>query len=57
MSEQNSTEVQPPEECYENQLEELTTMGFINYDDNLQALIETFGDIEEAIEILFKKSQ
>lgn len=43
---------QPPEERYRGQLEQLTAMGFVNRDANLQALIATFGDINAAVERL-----
>jgi len=43
---------QPPEERYSSQLEQLSAMGFVNREANLQALIETFGDINAAVERL-----
>ncbi|XP_076230996.1 ubiquilin [Calliopsis andreniformis] len=49
--------VPPPEERYRAQLEQLTAMGFVNRDANLQALIATFGDINAAIERLLSNGQ
>ncbi|KAK0094819.1 hypothetical protein PV326_009929 [Microctonus aethiopoides] len=48
---------QPPEERYRAQLEQLTAMGFVNRDANLQALIATFGDINAAVERLLADGQ
>lgn len=48
---------QPPEERYRTQLEQLTAMGFVNRDANLQALIATFGDINAAVERLLANGQ
>jgi ubiquilin len=42
----------PPEERYRAELEQLTGMGFMNREANLQALIATFGDINAAVERL-----
>ncbi|KAK3919434.1 Ubiquilin-1 [Frankliniella fusca] len=47
----------PPEERYRSQLEQLTNMGFVNRDANLQALIATFGDVNAAVERLLSNSQ
>ncbi|XP_012259112.1 ubiquilin-1 [Athalia rosae] len=47
----------PPEERYRTQLEQLTAMGFVNRDANLQALIATFGDINAAVERLLANGQ
>ncbi|XP_026287519.1 ubiquilin-1 [Frankliniella occidentalis] len=47
----------PPEERYRSQLEQLTNMGFVNRDANLQALIATFGDVNAAVERLLTNSQ
>jgi len=49
-----STPAQPPEERYRSQLEQLTAMGFINREANLQALIATFGDVNAAVERLLQ---
>ncbi|XP_031848449.1 ubiquilin [Nomia melanderi] len=49
--------VPPPEERYRAQLEQLTAMGFVNRDANLQALIATFGDINAAVERLLSNGQ
>lgn len=45
---------QPPEERYRSQLEQLTSMGFLNREANLQALIATFGDVNAAVERLLQ---
>ncbi|CAD7087359.1 unnamed protein product [Hermetia illucens] len=47
----------PPEERYSSQLEQLTAMGFLNREANLQALIATFGDINAAVERLLALNQ
>ncbi|RZF39874.1 hypothetical protein LSTR_LSTR008479 [Laodelphax striatellus] len=47
----------PPEERYRSQLEQLTAMGFVNRDANLQALIATFGDVNAAVERLLSNGQ
>ncbi|XP_012588849.1 PREDICTED: ubiquilin-4 isoform X2 [Condylura cristata] len=48
----NSQQVQTPEVRFQQQLEQLNSMGFINREANLQALIATGGDINAAIERL-----
>ncbi|KAK8761853.1 hypothetical protein V5799_026886 [Amblyomma americanum] len=45
---------QPPEERYRSQLEQLVSMGFVNREANLQALIATFGDVNAAVERLLQ---
>lgn len=50
-------QVAPPEERYRAQLEQLTAMGFVNRDANLQALIATFGDVNAAVERLLANGQ
>ncbi|XP_037566342.1 ubiquilin-1 isoform X2 [Dermacentor silvarum] len=45
---------QPPEERYQSQLEQLVSMGFVNREANLQALIATFGDVNAAVERLLQ---
>uniref|UniRef100_A0A452IL08 Uncharacterized protein n=1 Tax=Gopherus agassizii TaxID=38772 RepID=A0A452IL08_9SAUR len=45
-------QVQSPEVRFQQQLEQLNAMGFINREANLQALIATGGDINAAIERL-----
>ncbi|XP_060057585.1 ubiquilin-4 isoform X2 [Erinaceus europaeus] len=45
-------QVQTPEVRFQQQLEQLNAMGFINREANLQALIATGGDINAAIERL-----
>ncbi|XP_014259404.1 ubiquilin-1 [Cimex lectularius] len=52
---QNSN--QPPEERYRSQLEQLTAMGFVNHEANIQALIATFGDVNAAVERLLGSGQ
>ncbi|XP_077285757.1 ubiquilin [Arctopsyche grandis] len=47
----------PPEQRYSQQLEQLTAMGFLNREANLQALIATFGDINAAVERLLALGQ
>lgn len=47
----------PPEQRYHSQLEQLASMGFVNRDANLQALIASFGDINGAVERLLALSQ
>ncbi|XP_018601171.1 ubiquilin-4 [Scleropages formosus] len=47
-----STQSQTPEVRFQQQLEQLSAMGFINREANLQALIATGGDINAAIERL-----
>ena len=47
-----SSQVQTPEVRFQQQLEQLNSMGFINHEANLQALIATGGDINAAIERL-----
>lgn len=47
----------PPEERYRTQLEQLTAMGFVNREANIQALIATFGDINAAVERLLANGQ
>ncbi|PBC32296.1 Ubiquilin-1 [Apis cerana cerana] len=58
--------VPPPEERYRAQLEQLTAMGFVNREANLQdiyifvnvyTLIATFGDINAAVERLLSNGQ
>lgn len=47
----------PPEQRYQRQLEQLTAMGFMNREANLQALIATFGDVNAAVEQLLALGQ
>lgn len=56
MSSQTDTS-QPPEQRYRTQLEQLSAMGFVNREANLQALIATFGDVNAAIERLLNMGQ
>ncbi|CAH0562646.1 unnamed protein product [Brassicogethes aeneus] len=54
---QNTDNSVPPEQRYQPQLEQLTAMGFLNREANLQALISTFGDINAAVEKLLALGQ
>ncbi|KAK9890445.1 hypothetical protein WA026_010531 [Henosepilachna vigintioctopunctata] len=47
----------PPEQRYQQQLEQLSAMGFLNREANLQALTATFGDINAAVERLLALGQ
>ncbi|XP_075463828.1 ubiquilin-4 [Ascaphus truei] len=47
-----NSQVQSPEMRFQQQLDQLRAMGFINREANLQALIATGGDINAAIERL-----
>ncbi|XP_058448117.1 ubiquilin-1 [Malaya genurostris] len=53
----NSNPTVPPEERYRSQLEQLSSMGFVNREANLQALIASFGDINGAVERLLALGQ
>merc|ERR1712038_838690 len=44
--------VPPPEERFRTQLETLASMGFVDRQANIQALIATFGDVNAAIDRL-----
>lgn len=44
------------EERYRIQLQQLSEMGFINREANLQALITSFGDLNRAIEMLLSRN-
>jgi ubiquilin len=48
---------EPPEQRYSSQLEQLTAMGFLNREANLQSLIATFGDLNAAIDRLLQQRQ
>ncbi|XP_071588195.1 ubiquilin-1 isoform X1 [Heliangelus exortis] len=48
----NAQQLQNPEVRFRQQLEQLSAMGFLNREANLQALIATGGDINAAIERL-----
>uniref|UniRef100_A0A6G4ZZ76 UBA domain-containing protein n=1 Tax=Rhipicephalus microplus TaxID=6941 RepID=A0A6G4ZZ76_RHIMP len=54
MATQQAGNNQPPEERYRSQLEQLVSMGFVNREANLQALIATFGDVNAAVERLLQ---
>uniref|UniRef100_A0A8B9BRW0 Ubiquilin 1 n=1 Tax=Anser brachyrhynchus TaxID=132585 RepID=A0A8B9BRW0_9AVES len=47
-----NVQLQNPEVRFQQQLEQLNAMGFLNHEANLQALIATGGDISAAIERL-----
>ncbi|XP_053909252.1 ubiquilin-1-like isoform X2 [Cuculus canorus] len=47
-----NAQLQNPEVRFRQQLEQLSAMGFLNHEANLQALIATGGDISAAIERL-----
>ncbi|XP_014285132.1 ubiquilin-1 [Halyomorpha halys] len=53
----NTNPSQPPEERYRSQLEQLSAMGFVNREANIQALIATFGDVNAAVERLLGNGQ
>ncbi|CAG0898763.1 unnamed protein product [Cyprideis torosa] len=55
MAQQPPADSRPPEERYRDQLEQLTAMGFINREANIQALIATFGDVNAAVERLLSQ--
>jgi len=42
----------PPEERLSGQLEQLASMGFVDRQANIQALIATYGDVNAAIDRL-----
>ncbi|CAD5122358.1 DgyrCDS10795 [Dimorphilus gyrociliatus] len=46
---------QPPEERFASQLDQLASMGFINREANIQALLATFGDVNAAIDRLLQQ--
>jgi len=43
---------QPPEERFASQLDQLASMGFVDRQANIQALISTMGDVNAAVERL-----
>lgn len=43
------------EQRYQSQLEQLASMGFVNRDANLQALVATLGDVNAAVEQLLSR--
>merc|ERR1719341_381206 len=43
---------QPPEERFASQLDQLASMGFVDRQANVQALIATMGDVNAAVERL-----
>jgi ubiquilin len=49
--------LEPPEQRYRTQLEQLAAMGFLNREANLQSLIATFGDLDAAIDRLLQQRQ
>lgn len=46
----------PPEVRFQNQLEQLAAMGFVNREANISALISTFGDVNAAVERLLSSN-
>ncbi|XP_077972160.1 ubiquilin-1-like [Styela clava] len=50
-----SANTQPPEERFRTELEQLTAMGFMNREANIQALIATGGNVNAAIERLLSR--
>merc|ERR1711894_660552 len=42
---------QPPEERFASQLEQLASMGFVDRQAKIQALISTMGDVNAAVEV------
>ncbi|KAG5441472.1 Ubiquilin-1 [Clonorchis sinensis] len=56
-SQANPLSTVPPENRYASQLEMLASMGFINREANLQALIATFGDVNAAVDRLLQSNQ
>jgi len=47
----------PPEERFQSQLETLASMGFVDRQANIQALIATYGDVNAAIDRLLNSRQ
>jgi len=47
----------PPEERFQSQLETLSSMGFVDRQANIQALIATYGDVNAAIDRLLNSRQ
>lgn len=47
----------PPEQRFQSQLEQLASMGFVDRQANIQALIATFGDVNAAIDRLLNSRQ
>lgn len=50
----NAANAQPPEERFRSQLEQLNAMGFTDRQSNINALIETMGDVNAAVERLLR---
>lgn len=47
-----STTSVPPEELYATQLSQLREMGFVDTEENIRALLATFGNVQGAVERL-----
>jgi len=47
----------PPEERFASQLDQLASMGFVERQANIQALVATFGDVNAAVERLLAARQ
>merc|ERR1711915_320830 len=48
---------QQPEERFASQLDQLASMGFVDRQANIQALVATFGDVNAAVERLLQSRQ
>ncbi|KAG8197589.1 hypothetical protein JTE90_021319 [Oedothorax gibbosus] len=55
MNQGNNQMEGPPEERFKGQLEQMHHMGFNNKQENLQALIATFGDVNSAVQKLLSQ--
>ncbi|XP_005098562.1 ubiquilin-1 [Aplysia californica] len=51
----NGQQNQAPEQRFASQLEQLSTMGFVDRDANIRALTATFGDVNAAIDRLLQQ--
>jgi len=51
-----NTAQQPPEERYASQLQQLASMGFVNQEANINALVATLGDVNGAINRLLEQN-
>lgn len=52
----SSSDQRPPEDRYQLELETLQQMGFSDREANLEALIQTDGNLQRAIEILIRRT-
>ena len=46
------SDTRPPEERFQNQLQQLQEMGFVNASQNVRALLATGGNVHAAIEYI-----